>query len=152
MPNVLVYNNNIYFLAWQISKWFWKNFTMFSHLSLKSFFVCYKIWNLTYFSTLVAKLSWLYKDLKRKTMEDKLIYVPNYWLKSFDTTSFKVPKVFKPTNKRTCLLNFGHQFNLQSIVHSLPLVTIFFLLLSNTKLNLHFKSTKSFSKRKRRYK
>ena len=52
----------------------------------------------------------------------------NYWLKRMDTqfdkttnqNLLKVPKVVKPTNKKTLFLNFGDQCNKQPIVPSLP--------------------------------
>ena len=50
----------------------------------------------------------------------------NYWLKRLDAqlnestspNSFKVPKVVKPTNKKTLLQNFGDKYNKQPIVPS----------------------------------
>ena len=74
--------------------------------------------------------------LRDKTMDDKLIYIPNYdkqyyhfcrfdyLLKRLDTSSLepinqnliKVPKVLTPNNKITWLWIFGYQRNFKSIV------------------------------------
>ena len=65
--------------------------------------------------------------LRDKTMEDKLIEIPNddkqYYpfcrlillVKMFGIFHKNVSKVFKPTNKITLIQNFGYQCNLQSI-------------------------------------
>ena len=71
---------------------------------------------------------------RNKTMEDKFKYIRIiihhlqnkrlYITKSFDPTNYKVPKVFKPTNKKTWLLNIEYKlFYRQMLPRSLNILS-----------------------------